>query len=54
MSSRSALAPEGQVLIDGELWRAVSQDGTVAAGEAVRVAAIDGLTLKVTRSTQRP
>jgi membrane-bound serine protease (ClpP class) len=52
--ARSALAPEGQVLIDGELWRAVSQDGTVAAGEAVRVAAIDGLTLKVTKSAQRP
>ena len=41
-------------MIDGELWRAVSQDGTVAAGEPVRVAAIDGLTLKVTRSAQRP
>ena len=52
--ARSALAPEGQVMIDGELWRAVSQDGTVAAGEPVKVAAIDGLTLKVTRSAQRP
>jgi membrane-bound serine protease (ClpP class) len=52
--ARSALAPEGQVLIDGELWRALSQDGTVAAGEPVKVAAIDGLTLKVTRSAQRP
>jgi membrane-bound serine protease (ClpP class) len=52
--ARSALAPEGQVLIDGELWRAVSQDGAVAAGEPVRVAAIDGLTLKVTKSAQRP
>jgi membrane-bound serine protease (ClpP class) len=52
--ARSALAPEGQVMIDGELWRALSQDGTVAAGEPVKVAAIDGLTLKVTRSAQRP
>jgi len=52
--ARSALAPEGQVMIDGELWRAVSQDGTVAAGESVKVAAIDGLTLRVTRSAQRP
>jgi membrane-bound serine protease (ClpP class) len=52
--ARSALAPEGQVLIDGELWRALSQDGAVAAGESVKVAAIDGLTLKVTRSAQRP
>jgi membrane-bound serine protease (ClpP class) len=52
--ARSALAPEGQVMIDGELWRALSQDGTVAAGDPVKVAAIDGLTLKVTRSAQRP
>jgi membrane-bound serine protease (ClpP class) len=52
--ARSALTPEGQVMIDGELWRALSQEGTVAAGEPVKVASIDGLTLKVTRSAQRP
>jgi membrane-bound serine protease (ClpP class) len=51
--ARTALQPEGQVLIDGELWRAVSQDA-VGAGEAVQVTAIDGLTLTVTRSAQRP
>jgi membrane protein implicated in regulation of membrane protease activity len=32
----------------------VSQDGGVGAGEAVQVTAIDGLTLTVTRSPQRP
>jgi membrane-bound serine protease (ClpP class) len=52
--ARSPLTPEGQVMIDGELWRAVSQDGAVTVGEPVRVAAIDGLTLKVTKSAQRP
>jgi membrane-bound serine protease (ClpP class) len=52
--ARTALEPEGQVLIEGELWRAVSQDAGVGAGEAVQVTAIDGLTLKVTRSAQRP
>jgi membrane-bound serine protease (ClpP class) len=52
--ARSALAPDGQVLIDGELWRAVSPEGRVEAGEAVQVTAVDGLTLKVTRSAQRP
>jgi membrane-bound serine protease (ClpP class) len=52
--ARSALQPEGQVLIDGELWRAVSQEPGVAAGDPVQVTAIDGLTLKVTRSAQRP
>src|SRR5215472_9203302 len=50
---RSALNPEGQVLIDGELWRAVAPDGPVAAGEAVEVRAMDGLTLQVARSTRR-
>jgi membrane-bound serine protease (ClpP class) len=52
--TRMALGPEGQVLIDGELWRAVSPDGRIEVGETVQVTAIDGLTLKVTRSAQRP
>jgi len=52
--TRTAFGPEGQVLIDGELWRAVSPDGRIEAGETVQVTAIDGLTLKVTRSAQRP
>jgi membrane-bound serine protease (ClpP class) len=52
--ARTALQPEGQVLIDGELWRAVSPDAAVGAGEAVQVTAIDGLTLEVRRSAQRP
>ena len=51
---RSALAPEGQVLIDGELWRALSPDGRIEAGETVQITAVDGLTLTVTRSAQRP
>jgi membrane-bound serine protease (ClpP class) len=51
---RTPLDPEGQVLIEGELWRAVAQDGPVAAGEPVEVAAMDGLLLKVTRSSRRP
>lgn len=48
-----ALDPEGQVMIEGELWRAIAQDGPVPAGEAVRVASMDGLTLTVTRSPGR-
>ena len=50
---KRALDPEGQVLIGGELWQAVSEDGPLAAGEVVRVARMDGLTLTVTRSTRR-
>jgi membrane-bound serine protease (ClpP class) len=52
--TRTALGPEGHVLIDGELWRAVSPDGRIEAGETVQVTAIDGLTVKVARSAQRP
>ena len=48
---KTPLAPAGQVLVDGELWRAVSEDGPVPAGETVRVTAVEGLTLKVKRAT---
>ncbi|HET8575554.1 MAG TPA: nodulation protein NfeD [Methylomirabilota bacterium] len=50
---KTALNPEGQVLIDGELWRAVVQDGPVAVGETVQVADIEGLTLKVVKTAGR-
>jgi membrane-bound serine protease (ClpP class) len=50
---RTALDPEGQVQVDGELWRAVASDGPVAAGESVRITAVDGLTLTVARSARR-
>ncbi len=48
--TRSAIDPEGQVLVQGELWRAVSDGGPIAAGEAVRVVAVEGLTLKVVKA----
>ena len=40
------------VLIFWELWRAVAEDGAVAEGESVKVTAVEGLTLKVTRAAQ--
>jgi len=45
--ARTALSPEGQVLVEGELWRAVAQGASVAAGDPVRVIGVDGLTLTV-------
>ena len=51
--ARSALGPEGQVQVDGEIWQAVSDGGAIAAGEQVRVTAVDGLTLKVSRPADR-
>jgi membrane-bound serine protease (ClpP class) len=50
---REALAPEGQVQVHGELWRAVSEDGPAAAGETVRITGVDGLTLKVVHAGER-
>ena len=48
---RSALAPEGQIMIQGEIWRAVADNGPVVEGESVKVTAVEGLTLKVTKAT---
>jgi len=45
--SRGALEPEGFILVNGELWRARSVAGTIAAGETVRVLRVEGLTLIV-------
>jgi membrane-bound serine protease (ClpP class) len=50
---KTALNPEGHVLVDGELWRAVAQDGPVGVGETVQIAEIEGLTLKVVRTARQ-
>ena len=44
------LAPSGQVFLQGELWNAVAEQ-TIRKGEAVRVIGVDGLTLRVIRSS---
>jgi membrane-bound serine protease (ClpP class) len=45
--AREALSPEGQVQVQGELWRAVARGAPVAAGARVRVVDVQGLTLTV-------
>jgi membrane-bound serine protease (ClpP class) len=50
---RTPLDPEGQVQVDGELWRAVAQDGPLPPGERVRILGIDGLTLRVSKAAPR-
>ena len=44
--AQQPLAPRGQIIVHGELWLAES-DAPVAAGESVRVRAVDGLKLLV-------
>lgn len=45
--ARSALEPQGFVLMDGEYWAAEAEDGEVKPGENVIVTAIKGLRLTV-------
>jgi membrane-bound serine protease (ClpP class) len=47
--ARTAIAPRGQVFMQGTLWgaRLASGGGPVALGDRVRVEAVDGLTLVV-------
>ncbi len=44
--ARTALAPEGKVLVRGEYWNAISS-APVEPGATVRVTYVDGLTLRV-------
>lgn len=47
--AQTPLAPEGHILVRGELWRArlTSKDGAVAAGGHVKVIRADGMLLEV-------
>jgi membrane-bound serine protease (ClpP class) len=48
--ARDDLAPEGPVMVQGEIWRAIATDGSVPSGAAVRVVDVNGLTLSVVRA----
>ena len=50
--ARTPLTPEGQILIRGEYWHAISAT-PVNPGDQVRVTAINGLTLTVEPWTTR-
>ncbi len=50
---RTPLTPEGQVLVHGELWKAIAQNGPAAVGEKVEVVGVDGLTLTVVKAGDR-
>jgi len=45
--ARTALAPEGTVLVEGELWKARVTEGSIELGQKVRVVAMDGFELTV-------
>ena len=50
--AKEALAPEGMVLLKGERWTAISEEGEVEPGEEVTVTKVDGLILHVTKKQQ--
>ena len=45
--ARTALAPDGYVLIKGERWRALVEDGAAEVGERVTIVGAEGLRLRV-------
>ena len=50
--AKEALDPEGIVLLKGERWTAILEEGKVKPGEEVTVTNVDGLLLHVTRKQQ--
>ena len=48
--AETPLEPRGWVLVHGERWRGLA-DSPVPAGQAVTVAAVEGLTLKVRKES---
>jgi membrane-bound serine protease (ClpP class) len=51
--ARTALEPEGQVLVRGEYWDAIAHS-TIPAGAHVRVRGVAGLKLKVEKTAEAP
>lgn len=47
----NALAPEGFVRVEGELWRAISIEKSIEVGEEITVIGQDGLRLIVRKSS---
>jgi membrane-bound serine protease (ClpP class) len=47
---RERLGPEGQVMVLGEIWRAVAEGEPLEPGAQVRIVAVDGLTLRVAKA----
>jgi membrane-bound serine protease (ClpP class) len=47
---RERLGPEGQVMVSGELWRAVAEGEPLEPGAQVRIVGVDGLTLRVAKA----
>jgi membrane-bound serine protease (ClpP class) len=49
-TAKTALNPQGIVLVKSEEWSALAQDPPIASGDAIRVVSADGLTLRVEKT----
>ena len=49
---RTTLNPEGTVFHEGEIWKAVLDEGQAQPGEEVKITGVDGLKLFVTKKNQ--
>jgi membrane-bound serine protease (ClpP class) len=49
--AQSELNPKGAVFIDGEQWKAISENGKIDLGEEVIVTKVDGLKLRVIKKS---
>ena len=45
------LKPQGTVAVEGELWNAESESGTIEVGQEVIILKVKGLTLSVSKKT---
>jgi membrane-bound serine protease (ClpP class) len=52
--ARTRLDPDGTVLVQGELWQSIAVDGPIERDERVKVEAVEGFTLQVTRVRAEP
>lgn len=51
--TKTPLGPQGLVLVDGEHWTAIVDDGQVEPGKEVTITKLEGLKLIVTKKTNR-
>ena len=48
--ARGPVARDGQVALQGELWRATAEGEPIADGGSVRIVGVEGLTLRVVKA----
>ncbi|HPN66634.1 MAG TPA: NfeD family protein, partial [Candidatus Omnitrophota bacterium] len=48
--AKTDLAPKGIVHVKGEEWYAESLEGTIKAGEKIKIKSVDGLVVKVEKA----